>query len=121
MLRAGLPVRHLEPKPCSNSIVGLGVTTETGIKEKTVPMYNTNIPCRSAGRFAGNMVVSMRPMMPLQAVHATEVTSRYPRVHGAPLHIGNPVRIYFGHILSLHLAQIVYIFLSFKLFQAYHN
>lgn len=54
--------------------------------------YRTNIPCEPAGIFHGNMVVSMRPFSPADALLATQVTARYPRVHGAPLHIGNPVR-----------------------------
>lgn len=47
-----------------------------------MPMYRTTRPCRPAGRFHGNLVVSMRPMTPAQAIRATEVTARYPRVHG---------------------------------------
>lgn len=76
MIRASIPVRHLE-----------------GDSKLTVPMYNTNIPCKSAGIFSGNMVVSMRPMTTSQAIHAVEITSRYPRVHGSPIHIGNPATI----------------------------
>jgi hypothetical protein len=39
------------------------------------------------------MVVSMRPMTSSQAIHAVEITSRYPRVHGSPIHIGDPLKI----------------------------
>jgi len=39
------------------------------------------------------MVVTMRPMGPAQAVQAVQVTSRYPRVHGAPVHMGDPSQI----------------------------
>jgi uncharacterized protein YcsI (UPF0317 family) len=39
------------------------------------------------------MVVSMRPMTPAQAIRAVEVCSRYPRAHGAPVHIGDPSAI----------------------------
>jgi uncharacterized protein YcsI (UPF0317 family) len=60
---------------------------------KNVPMYNTNIPCKSAGLFNGNLVVSMRPMLPIDAIKATEITGRYPKVHGAPIHIGDPVSL----------------------------
>lgn len=42
-------------------------------------------------RVSGNLVVSMRPMTPTNAVRATELTARYPRVHGSPVHIGDPV------------------------------
>lgn len=74
MLRAGLPVRHIE-QGCN------------------VPMYRTGIPCASAGVFHGPLVVSMRPLTPAQAVQAVQVTSRYPAVHGAPIHWGDPAAI----------------------------
>ncbi len=56
-------------------------------------MYITNIACRPAGFFHGPTVVSMRPMRPDLAVRAVQVTSRFPGVHGAPLHIGDPAAI----------------------------
>lgn len=74
MLRAGIPVRHIE----------LGVN---------VPMYLTNLQCEPAGRFRGPQVVSMRPMTPSQAIHAVQITSRFPSVHGAPIHLGLPAQI----------------------------
>ena len=54
------------------------------------PMYLTDIDCAPAGRFRGKMVVSMRPFSPADAVKAVQITSRYPRVHGAPVHLGMP-------------------------------
>lgn len=74
LLRAGVPVRHID----------LG---------RNVPMYRTNVPCQPAGQFHGNLVVSMRPMLPADAIRAVQVTSRYPSVHGAPVHIGFPEAI----------------------------
>lgn len=74
LLRAGVPVRHIE----------LG---------RNVPMFRTNIPCTPAGVFEGPLVVSMRPMTPAQAIRAVQVTSRYPSVHGAPVHLGLPEQI----------------------------
>ena len=71
MLKADLPVRQIEEK-CN------------------VPMYNTNIKCREAGIFKGNMVVSMRPMPKQHVMKAVLVTAEMPRVHGAPIHIGDP-------------------------------
>ncbi|MDZ4782678.1 MAG: putative hydro-lyase [Planctomycetia bacterium] len=72
--QAGLPVRHID----------LG---------RNVPMYRTNIACRPAGSFAGPLVVSMRPYRAdqIDAVHA--VTDRFPRMHGAPIHVGDPAAI----------------------------
>jgi uncharacterized protein YcsI (UPF0317 family) len=56
----------------------------------TVPMYRTNIATAAAGRFGGPMVVSMRPFRPADAIRAIQITSRFPTVHGAPVHLGLP-------------------------------
>ena len=53
-------------------------------------MYRTNIACQPAGPFAGNMVVSMRPYKPADAIRAVQICSRFPSVHGAPIHFGDP-------------------------------
>jgi uncharacterized protein YcsI (UPF0317 family) len=53
-----------------------------------VPMYRTSIPCVPAGVFHGPLVVSMRPLRPADAIRAVQITSRFPSVHGAPVHIG---------------------------------
>jgi uncharacterized protein YcsI (UPF0317 family) len=74
LLEARLPVRHIEQ----------GVN---------VPMYKTNRACKPAGRFAGPLVVSMRPMTPEQAIAATRVCARFPRAHGVPVHFGDPASI----------------------------
>lgn len=58
-----------------------------------VPMYRTNIACQTAGPFAGNTVVSMRPYKPADAIRAVQICSRFPSVHGAPLHFGDPSAI----------------------------
>ena len=58
-----------------------------------VPMYRTNIDCTSAGRFSGKMVVSMRPMKPQDAIRAIQICTRFPAVHGAPIHFGDPQMI----------------------------
>jgi uncharacterized protein YcsI (UPF0317 family) len=57
---------------------------------RTVPMYRTSIATAPAGPFHGPMVVSMRPMKPADAIRAVQVTTRFPAVHGAPVHIGKP-------------------------------
>ncbi|KRF19964.1 hypothetical protein ASG90_19755 [Nocardioides sp. Soil797] len=71
LLEAGVPVRHIE-------------------QGRNVPMFRTSIDCRPAGALAGPLVVSMRPMPADQVATAVRVTSRYPAVHGAPVHIGDP-------------------------------
>lgn len=60
------------------------------IKKTNVPMYITNIKCKNAGIFSGPTVVSMRPMPADKVIKAVQITSRYPSVHGAPIHIGEP-------------------------------
>jgi uncharacterized protein YcsI (UPF0317 family) len=59
----------------------------------TVPMYRTNLMCEPAGRFSGPLVVSMRPMSAPNAIRAIQITSRFPAVHGAPVHLGDPALI----------------------------
>lgn len=55
-----------------------------------VPMYRTNRQCDPAGSMSGPLVVSMRPVPAAQVADAVRITSRYPAVHGAPVHVGNP-------------------------------
>lgn len=71
LLDAGVPVRHLT----------LG---------RNVPMYVTDRECRPAGRLSGPLVVSMRPVPADLVATAVRVTSRFPDVHGAPVHVGDP-------------------------------
>ena len=47
-------------------------------------------PASPSGPFAGPMVVSMRPFKPADAIRAVQITSRFPAVHGAPVHLGHP-------------------------------
>src|SRR5690606_445966 len=49
-----------------------------------------NIPTVPAGPFSGPTVVSMRPLRPADAIRAIQITSRFPAVHGAPIHLGDP-------------------------------
>jgi uncharacterized protein YcsI (UPF0317 family) len=74
MMADDLPIRHIE-------------------QDVLVPMYRTNIACKAAGPFAGPMVVSMRPLKPADAIRAVQITSRFPAVHGAPVHLGLPQSI----------------------------
>jgi uncharacterized protein YcsI (UPF0317 family) len=57
---------------------------------ENVAMYKSNIDTVRAGRFGGKMVVSMRSMTPANAIRAVQITSRFPNVHGAPVHLGLP-------------------------------
>lgn len=67
---------------------GIELRHQTG--GSNVPMYRTNIPCAPSGPFRGPMVVSMRPLKPADAIRAVQITSRFPSVHGAPVHLGLP-------------------------------
>lgn len=79
LLEASVPVRHIE---CGCN----------------VPMYRTDLPCRPAGRLSGPMVVSMRPIPGPLVPRAVLATGRFPAVHGAPIHIGDPASIGIGDI-----------------------
>jgi uncharacterized protein YcsI (UPF0317 family) len=57
---------------------------------RNVPMYRTSIETVPAGPFRGPMVVSMRPFKPADAIRAIQITTRFPSVHGAPVHVGLP-------------------------------
>ena len=85
-------------------LIGCSFTFETALQAagvgvrhidegRNVPMYRTNVACLPAGQFHGELVVSMRPLTPADAIRAVQITSRYPRVHGAPVHFGDPAAI----------------------------
>jgi uncharacterized protein YcsI (UPF0317 family) len=74
-------------------ILEAGIRLQHFDRDTVVPMYRTNIQCTPAGRFRGPMVVSMRPMTPADAIRAIQITSRFPAVHGAPVHLGLPESI----------------------------
>ncbi len=76
-----------------SALISAGVGLRHVERGSNVSMYVTNIPTRSAGVFSGPMVVSMRPVPNDQVVRAVQVTSRFPAVHGAPIHIGEPEAI----------------------------
>lgn len=60
---------------------------------RNVAMFRTTITTAPAGRFAGPLVVTMRPLKAIDAIRAVQITSRYPAVHGAPVHLGDPALI----------------------------
>ncbi|MEU8177722.1 putative hydro-lyase [Microbispora hainanensis] len=74
LLEAGVPVRHIEAGT-------------------NVPMYLTDRPCVPAGELSGPLVVSMRPIPAELVPAAVRITSRYPAVHGAPVHVGDPAAL----------------------------
>jgi len=74
LIEAGIPLRHVEQR-------------------RNVAMYRTNIPLTTVGIFAGEMVVSMRPIQRDKVELASKTTALYPDVHGAPVHAGDPATI----------------------------
>ncbi|MCV2402980.1 putative hydro-lyase [Marinomonas sp. C2222] len=75
------------------ALVADGLEIRNVTEKVNVPMYRTNIECRTAGPFSGTTVVSMRPMKPKDAIRAIQICTRFPSVHGAPLHFGDPESI----------------------------
>lgn len=73
-----------------NALLDAGIHLAHIDQGKNVPMYRTNVQMRPAGAFSGPMVVSMRPLPANRVADAVRITSRYPSVHGAPVHIGTP-------------------------------
>lgn len=82
-------------------LIGCSFTFEAPLREAgievrhitdgtNVPMYLTNRPCRPAGRLSGPMVVSMRPIAAARVADAALISGRFPAVHGAPVHVGDP-------------------------------
>jgi len=71
LLADGVPLRHVA-------------------QGRNVAMYRTGIATQPAGRFAGPLVVTMRPLKAADAIRAVQITSRFPAVHGAPVHLGDP-------------------------------
>ena len=74
LMDAGIPLRHVD-------------------QGRNVAMYRTHIANQKAGPFGGNLVVSMRPMKARDAIRAIQITSRFPAIHGAPVHLGDPALI----------------------------
>ncbi len=82
-------------------LIGCSFTFEAGLADagievrhiaagRNVPMFLTNRACRPAGRLRGNLVVSMRPVAADRVADAVRISGRFPAVHGAPVHIGDP-------------------------------
>jgi uncharacterized protein YcsI (UPF0317 family) len=56
-------------------------------------MFRTARECTPAGRFHGPLVVSMRPIRADQVASTVEISGRYRRAHGAPVHVGDPASL----------------------------
>ena len=71
---AGIPLRHV-------------------VQQRNVAMFRTNVACTPAGRFSGEMVVTMRPIKSRDVARVVEISGRFPQAHGTPVHVGNPQAI----------------------------
>lgn len=72
------------------ALMEAGVLLRDVARGDNVVMYETNIDTIPVGAFEGKLIVTMRPLLPAEAIRAIQVTSRFPSVHGAPIHIGAP-------------------------------
>src|SRR5471032_1002135 len=101
MVEEPTDIRHLWRDDLVTFILGCSFSFEWALLEdgltmhhmtlgKNVPMYKTNVPTAPAGPFHGPLVVSMRSFKPADAIRAVQITSRFPGVHGAPVHLGLP-------------------------------
>ncbi len=89
-------IRHLWRDDFVAFLIGSGITFDQALERAGVPtdrhrwVLRSTIPTVPAGRLHGNMVVTMRWLTPAQTITATQVSSRFPNNHGAPIHIGDP-------------------------------
>lgn len=85
-------------------VIGCSFTFEAALIAEGVPlrhvaqgcnvaMYRTNRPTVPVGPFGGPLVVSMRPIRAADADRAAEITARFPDMHGAPVHRGDPAAL----------------------------
>lgn len=56
-------------------------------------IYRTTRQTVAAAGFAAPLIVSMRPLAPADAERAVAVSARYPQLHGAPVHVGDPAAL----------------------------
>jgi uncharacterized protein YcsI (UPF0317 family) len=75
------------------ALIDAGIPLRYIAEGRNVAMYLTNIETEPSGPFRGPMAVSMRPLTPANAERAMKITSRFPRAHGAPVHMGDPKAI----------------------------
>jgi len=71
------------------ALMNAGIQLKSAQQGKNVPMYKTNLKCRSSGSLNGNMVVSMKPIPALQISKHIEITSKYAHAHGGPVAVGS--------------------------------
>ena len=109
--RNGLPdsdkpvdVSHEDTSDLAGFLIGCSFTFEAAMAQAgfelrhqkqgvNVPMYRTSLACTPVGSLEGPMVVSMRPIAKTRVAEVRDLTAQYARVHGAPIHVGDPAAI----------------------------
>lgn len=76
-----------------SELVEAGIEIRHNSMGRNVPMYLTGVDCVPAGTMSGKMVMSMRPIAHDRVVEAVQISGAIPKVHGAPMHIGEPDQI----------------------------
>lgn len=83
---------------------GCSFSLEEALRREGVPLryeergfggaiYVSSLETVAAGGFAAPLVVSMRPIPAAAVEAACRVSERYPKLHGAPVHAGDPEAI----------------------------
>lgn len=105
-------------------LLGCSCTVDHVLRERGVPLrseaegrdalFLTNRATRAGGIFRGPLVVSVRAVPEEHVATVVEVTGRFPRCHGGPVHIGDPSVLGirdlqqpdWGHGLSLRPGEV---------------
>ena len=72
------------------ALLAAGLRIAHADQGRNVPMYVTGKECVPSGSFVGPMVVSMRPYRAEELPLVVSASGRYPAMHGAPVHVGDP-------------------------------
>jgi uncharacterized protein YcsI (UPF0317 family) len=104
MIEEVTDIRHLWRDDLVSFLIGCSFSFEAALMAAgialrhvdngtNVTMFRTSIMCQPAGRLFGPMVVSMRPIKSRDVARAVAISGRFPEVHGAPVHVGDPQRL----------------------------
>lgn len=88
LLQAGVRLRHVE----------LGIQG---------PLFMTNVETRGKGVFGGPLVASMRPFAQESIDAVRNITSRFSRVHGGPVHAGDPATLGISDIAAPDFGEVL--------------
>ena len=93
-----------------SELIEAGIEMRHNTQGRNVSMYLTNLACEPAGSMSGNTVVSMRPIPYDQVVKAVQISGAIPKVHGTPVHIGDPsvigIKADFGDPVDINPGEV---------------